>query len=88
MADLRFVIKIFDFMFVSIWGLTLVDIASLVTKNESILNIDDSLKTFMAVVGAIYFIVQIPHRIRTQRIEREIKKQELEKLKKENETSN
>lgn len=85
MPDIKLLVKMVNVIFVSVWGLTVVDLVEVVAGSAgTILNIDDSVKTFMALAGAVYFVIQIPHRLRTQRIEREIQEEELEKLKREN----
>lgn len=85
MANMKLIFKIFDIFFVSIWGLTIMDLIKITTKSEALLNIDTTIKTIMAIVGLIYFLIQIPHKIKMQKLDREFKEKEIEKIKRENE---
>lgn len=85
MANMKLFYRIFDIFFVSIWGLTIVDLIKITTKSETLLNIDNTIKTIMAIVGALYFLIQIPHKIKMQKLERELKEEQIEKIKRENE---
>lgn len=82
---MKLIFKIFDIFFVSIWGLTIMDLIKITTKSEALLNIDTTIKTIMAIVGLIYFLIQIPHKIKMQKLDREFKEKEIEKIKRENE---
>ncbi len=83
MATIRLLWNILDIFFLSIWGLTIIDILKLADGN-SYAGLDDWIKTLMALVGLIYFLITIPHKIKMQKLERKYKKEEIEKLEKEN----
>lgn len=87
MASLRLFFKFMDVLFISVWGLTIMDLLKIsnVTMYSSI---DNWIKTLMAVLGLIYLVISIPHKIKMQRLDREKKQEEIEKLKIENEKLN
>lgn len=85
MANIKLVIKMFNVILASVWGLTVVDLVeAIIEPNETLVNLKDSISIYMIIAGAIYFTIQLPNKYRNNIIEREIKKEELEKLKREN----
>lgn len=79
------IIKFFDLVFLSVWGLTVIEIIPLLSLGFlTELNIDEAIKTAMALVGLIWFLVTIPHKYKMFSLERKIKKEELEALTREN----
>jgi hypothetical protein len=85
MANMKLIFKIFDVFFMSIWGLTVVDLIKVTSQTEILLNIDTKIKTIMALVGLIYFLIQIPHKLKTQKQDRILKEEQIKKIKRENE---
>lgn len=83
MATIRLLWNILDFFFLSIWGLTIIDLLKLADGN-TYANLDDWIKTLMALAGLIYFLITIPHRIKIQKLDRKLKKEQIEKLEIEN----
>ena len=83
MATIRLLWNIFDIFFLSVWGLTIIDILKLADGN-SYAGLDDWIKTLMALAGLIYFLITIPHKVKMQRLERKHKKEQIEKLENEN----
>ena len=86
MTTIKLLWNILDIFFLSIWGLTIIDVLKLADGN-SYANLDDWIKTLMALVGLIYFLITIPHKIKMQNLERKHKKEQIEKLEIENEKS-
>ena len=82
MATIKFLWNILDGFFLSIWGLTIIDVLKLAEGGYS--SIDNWIKTLMALAGLIYFIITIPHKIKIQRLDRKLKKEQIEKLEIEN----
>ena len=69
------------------WSLNLIDILPLaITQNINILeSVDNIIKVMFAFVGLIFLIITLPMRYKNMKLKREIAKEELEKLKWENE---
>ena len=82
MATIKFLWNILDGFFLSIWGLTIIDVLKLADGGYS--SIDNWIKTLMALAGLIYFVITIPHKIKIQRLDRKLKKEQIEKLEIEN----
>lgn len=87
MANIRLFVKFFDFIFVSVWGLTIMDLLKITAENPYS-NIDAWIKTLMALGGLIYLAFSFPHKIRMQKLERKLKEEELEKITRENDKQN
>ncbi len=47
-------------------------------------DIDNIIKTLMALIGFVYFALSIPHKLKMQKLERKMKEEEIEKLEREN----
>jgi len=84
MATIRLLWNILDIFFLSIWGLTIIDVLKIADGN-SYTNLDSWIKTLMALAGLIYFLITIPHKIKMQRLDRKMREEEIEKLEIENE---
>ena len=82
MATIKFLWNIFDGIALSIWGLTIIDVLKIVDGGYA--SIDNWIKTLMALAGLIYFLITIPHKIKIQRLDRKLKKEQIEKLEIEN----
>lgn len=83
MTNFKIIYKVLDTFFLSIWGLTLIDLIPFIASNNianSFTSIDTIIKTLMALIGFIYFIVTIPHKLKMQKLDRKIKQEELEKI--------
>lgn len=83
MTKLKAIYNLLDTIFLGIWGLTIMDLLPLF-QVDLFSTLDNTIKSLMALVGFIYFLVTIPHKLKMQRLERKIKEEELEKLTKEN----
>jgi hypothetical protein len=84
MANIKLFLKFFDFIFISIWGLTVIDLLKIATETPYA-SIDNWIKTLMALGGLVYLIFSIPHKIKMQKLERKMKEEQIEKLERENE---
>ena len=82
MPRVKMLYNFLDAIFGSVWALMIVDIIQ--TSNEVLHSVDGWFKVLMSFVGLIYFVMMIPHKIKMQSLDRAIKKQELEKITKEN----
>ena len=83
MATIKLLWNILDIFFLSIWGLTIIDILKMAEGN-SYANLDNWIKTLMALAGLVYFLITIPHKIKMQRLDRKMKEEEIEKIEYEN----
>jgi len=85
MTRMKSLYLLFDTFLAGIWGLTMIDLMTVVNVNSYDV-IDDGIKTLLAAAGLFYLIfVKIPNDIVNNNISRRIKKEELEKLEMENE---
>ena len=75
-------VNVVDFVSLGFWGVTIFDLLFL--NIDLLSSIDGVSKTLMAVLGAVYFGYSIPHKLKMQELEREFKKEELEKLRRQN----
>jgi uncharacterized membrane protein YqjE len=90
MATIKWLYSFIEKIFLGFWGLTVIELIPIL--NLGLLKgIDDTIKIIMATVGAVYLIVQLPYKIwslkdkkKSSKLDIELKKQELEKLKREN----
>ncbi len=87
MAAIRLLFNILDVFFLSIWGLTIIDLLKLADGNYYA-DLDNWIKTLMALAGLIYFLITIPHKIKMQKLDRKLKQEQIEKLEIENKTNN
>ncbi len=54
-------------------------------QNSVFSDIDNWIKTLMALAGLIYFLITIPYKLKNLPLERRMKEQQLKKLERENE---
>ncbi len=83
MAAIRLLFNILDVFFLSIWGLTIIDLLKLADGNYYA-DLDNWIKTLMALAGLIYFLITIPHKVKMQKLDRKLKEEQIEKLEIEN----
>tara|TARA_R110002012_G_scaffold321835_1_gene551701 strand:+ start:625 stop:906 length:282 start_codon:yes stop_codon:yes gene_type:complete len=75
--------NILDTFLAAIWSLTIVDILLFVDLNKY--DVDSFIKTLLAIAGLIYLVgIKIPHEYKNNKLNRQIRKEELEKLEMEN----
>jgi len=75
-----------DVALVGIFGMTMVDLMVIVTGSEySLLSIDNIIKTLFSLAGLFYLVyIKIIGGIKDARLNRKIKREELEKIEREN----
>ncbi len=79
---------IFDTFLVGICGLTIIDLLTIVNLGNYDI-VDDAIKTLLAFAGLFYLIgIKIPHEYRNNKLNRDMKKQEIKKLELENKNNN
>ena len=83
MATIKLLLNMLDIFFLSICGLTIIDILK-IADGGTYSSLDNWIKTLMALAGLIYFLITIPHKIRMQNLERKEKQEQIEKLEIEN----
>lgn len=101
MVAIKYVYQAINAVFVLVWGFTIIEVMPLVTianiKNLEMFNgIDNIVKTIMAVAGLVYFVyrfwehafVTTPHKKKMNKLEQELKTQQIEKLARENGKAN
>jgi len=75
---------VFDTFLVGICGLTIIDLLTIVNLGSYNL-IDDAIKTLLAIAGVFYLLaIKIPHEYRNNKLNREMKKEQIKKLENEN----
>ena len=83
MSKIKYLYNLLDTLFLGVWGLTIMDLIPLLNI-QIFESIDGVIKTLMAFVGCVYFVITIPHKIKMQKLDRKIRQEELEKIEKEN----
>lgn len=89
MDTIKTVINIFDAFFLAVWGINMIEFATVLFSSFGLVNritfLDGITKQGLGLAGFIYFILRIHHYYHNSRLDREIKKEELRKKQKENE---
>ncbi len=71
-----------DTLLVGIWGITIIDLLSLSGDFDFI---NDSTKALLAIAGLVYLlVVKIPHEVKMNKLKRREKREQVEKLEREN----
>lgn len=83
MASLKMFLRVFDIIFMSLWGLTIMDLFRFADVNMYN-SIDGWIRTGFAAVGLVYLIFSISHKRKMQGFDREKIQKEIEKLRLEN----
>ena len=78
MATMKLFLKIVDMFMGGILGLIILDLIKV--NIEAYSNISTIIKMLAALAGLIYFILSIPHKIKTQRADRKLKRLQIEQL--------
>ena len=93
MATAKWVINTIETIILGFWGLTIIDLIPLFQVGL-LSDIDNTIKAVMAIIGAIYLIVQLPYKIsnlshkkKMNNLDRQIKEAELRKIIEEDERS-
>lgn len=83
MAKIKILIKFLDYFFGSVLGLTIIELLPMLNLNIFD-TVDGALKGFLALAGLLYFLISIPHKFKMQKLERQMKEEELNRIKKQN----
>lgn len=65
-------------------GASWINLIAQVSQDSFIIFIENWVQTLFSVIGIIYFLSSWPHKRKMQKLDREIKYEELEKIKREN----
>lgn len=85
MNKLKLLFNILDAFLAGIWGLTIIDLLSIVNVGDYNI-IDDYVKTLFAAAGLLYLIgIKIPNEIVMNRLKRKEKRELIKKMEMENE---
>ncbi len=85
MQTFKEIFAFLDLTFATFWGFTIIDLgSSLVGGGFVFTTIDNIIKVLFALVGLIYTIIRMHHFYHKSRIDRLIRKEELEQLEREN----
>lgn len=88
MNNIKAVVKILDAFFLAVWGFNMIEFATVLFSSSGIMDgfsfLDGITKQGLGIAGFIYFIVRIHHYYHNSRLDREIKKENLKKMQKEN----
>lgn len=92
MATMKFLYSVLKYFFTVVWGLTIVDILPLMSWEsvkhlEMFMDFDNAIKTITALLGLIYFAIEIPSKLKKAKLERDILKEDLIKKKFENQSN-
>lgn len=79
----QFIITL-DYIVAGLWGFTLIDLFAIISTGTVLSSVDNIIKVLFALVGLIYTILRMHHFFLKSKIDREIRKEELEKLHNEN----
>jgi len=85
MHTIKEILNFFDLTIATFWGFTVIDLVGSVTTGSFVFTtIDNVIKVLFALVGLIYTIIRMHHFYHKSLIDRLIRKEELEKLEREN----
>lgn len=85
MQTIKEILNFLDLTMATFWGFTIIDLASSLTTGGFVFStIDNIIKVLFALVGLIYTIIRMHHFYHKSLIDRLIRKEELEKLEREN----
>lgn len=84
MPNLKLIFNFLDVTFSSFWALIMVDILPFMHTIPVLKSVDETIKLLMSFAGLVYFAFRIFFYSRHQTLDMNIKKEELKKLKREN----
>ena len=84
MHHFKEIIHFLDYTFAIVWGVTVYDLAIAVNIGTVFSTIDNIIKLAFAFIGLVYTAVRLHHYYHISKLDREIKKEQLEKITKEN----
>ena len=74
-----------DYIFMTYWGFTIIDLTSIFMAGNIFSTVDNIIKLLFALAGLIFLIIRGHHYFLDKQLDRKIKKENLEKLERENE---
>lgn len=77
MSNVKLVLSMIHNFFAGILGLTIIDLAAIVDFGF-LENIDDSIKTVFIVLGLVFYVLAIPHRLTMQKYKRREKQLDIQ----------
>ena len=84
MHHFKEIIHFLDYTFAIVWGFTVYDLAVAVNTGVVLSTLDGIIKILFALVGLFFFIIRGHHFYLDKKLDRDIKRETLEKLQKEN----
>lgn len=88
MDKIKAFVNILDAFFLTVWGFNMIEYATVLFSSAGIMDgftfLDGITKQGLGIAGFIYFIFRIHHYYHNSRLDREIKKENLRKIRKEN----
>lgn len=84
MHHFKEIIHFLDYTFAIVWGVTVYDLVIAINIRSVFSTIDNIIKLAFALIGLVYTAVRLHHYYHISKLDREIKKEQLEKITKEN----
>jgi len=85
MQTVKEILNFLDLTIATFWGFTIIDLATSLTAGSFVFTtIDNIIKVLFALVGLVYTVIRMHHFYHKSVIDRLIRKEELEKLEREN----
>ena len=78
MGNLKVALSMIHKFFAGILGLTLIDLIAIIDF-DFLSNIDNSIKTIFVVLGLVFYILAIPHKLKMLKYNQKEKKLEIQK---------
>jgi high-affinity Fe2+/Pb2+ permease len=84
MHHFKEIIHFLDYTFAILWGFTVYDLVIAINVGGVFSTIDNIIKLAFAFIGLVYTGVRLHHYYHSSKLDRQIKKEELERITKEN----
>jgi hypothetical protein len=83
MQTIKTALNLIDVFFGTIWGLTLTEVLPLLTSGSTAVftQVDSIIKVLFSLAGLVYLVVRIIHYYHMSKLNRDIKRLEIEQLK-------
>ncbi len=83
MAEAKNILKLLHYIMVTYWGFNILDLIGLSLEAHTYWGIiaEETIKVFMAIAGLVYFIYMIIHKRKMNRLNRDLKQQEIDRYK-------
>ena len=83
MAIIRVIIRFFDYLVGMIWGVTTIEFIPYMYSNKfQLKSANQYFNTIFVIVGLIYAVIRLRHYYLNSELDRDIKEQQLKKIKK------